>query len=172
MTLPLPASTAETVSRASAAAALKVGERQLRKLIRAGRLQTIGAGHSARIDASSLASEIDRRKEIRNHPPENAEFVAIPNERVPNFFGTPMDVEIKAGHDVFEMVHLPSPPTRAAAELELLPLSRAAAVLGLSDRAFKQIVDRGDLPSVQVGMRRRVSLAALRAWAMGQLQPQ
>lgn len=158
----------DSVSRAAACAALRIGDRQLRKLLVTGRLVACGSGHSARITAASLADEMARRKQIRNHMPEIAELCGIPPGRVPNLSARPIDGQQNSGHHEGVSRSMSSPGGQiGVGELELLPLARAAAVVGLSDRSLKQAIDRGELPCVRVGERQRVAVAALREWVMG-----
>jgi hypothetical protein len=53
------------------------------------------------------------------------------------------------------------------AAAELLPLSRGAAAVGMSEKVFGRLVRDGVIPSVEVGSRRRVNAEVLRSWARG-----
>jgi excisionase family DNA binding protein len=48
---------------------------------------------------------------------------------------------------------------------ELLTQRRAATMIGVSARTISRMIDRGDIPAVQVGGRRRVARAALEDFA-------
>jgi excisionase family DNA binding protein len=50
---------------ATAARALEVGIRQVRRLVANGKLEVIGAGHQKRVTRESLSTYQSRREEIR-----------------------------------------------------------------------------------------------------------
>lgn len=53
--------------------------------------------------------------------------------------------------------------------VELLSLARCAAILGVSDRTMRVMIERNQLPSVPVGNRRRVCAEVLKLFSRGEL---
>jgi len=161
-------------SKARCCGILQIGARQLRSLIQEGRLVAIGTGHARRITRASLDAEIiARRKKFGSpqiksgNPPVEA---AIRDNALPNFSRT--HVEIPADPPQTKTMHraLQHIATDHVEEIgELLSLARAAAAVGLSDRAMAELIEHGRLPSVLIGGRRRVNREILRRWAHGEL---
>jgi hypothetical protein len=157
---PIPIPQPQAVSRRNACFILRIGERQLRRLVRAGRLLTSGCGYSAKITLVSLLEFMNSRAEkaaIGGHPPE---FAAL----CPTLCYRHLDGKADAPHS--EIVEHVIETTNHMAG-ELLPLSRGAAAVGMSEKVFRRLVDDGVIPSVPVGSRRRVNADVLRAWSRG-----
>lgn len=176
MKLALPIQTVESVTRSHAAAALGVGIRQLRALVRAGRLVMVGIGHGRRVTTTSLAGELSRRQrkaEVFQTESGNAgETRGNFKTGLPDFSCRGIDTDRDVPHTRDVVIRFPREiKLQGATELELLSLSSAAAAVNISDPVFRKLVEAGVVPSVTVGTRRRVSRAVLEAWVRGQGTP-
>jgi excisionase family DNA binding protein len=150
----------DTVSRRHACARLQIGERRLRVLIQAGRLDVIGKGHDRGITVASLEKEALRKR----NPALSEAKSGILQDSVPLFFAEPIDIEGDRPQD--GNMYTVDPETIG----ELLPIARAAAVMGLSDRVLNKLIDTGKIPVVIIGTRRRVNSEVLKAWARGEVK--
>jgi hypothetical protein len=151
--LPAP----ETVSILQVRRHIKVGERRVRQLVAEGRLQR--KGH--RITTASLQIEIDRRRKYPAIEP------AIENIRA----GSLPDISVESISKGNEKVHAEEVmTTQLQASLQglmMLTIPRAAAGIGLSEGLTRLAVRTGQLDSVVVGRRRRVTIEALQRFARG-----
>jgi hypothetical protein len=167
-----------SVSKTSCCAALRIGSRQLRSLVSEGRLALVGTGHSRRITVASLDSEIERRRNLAVQKSKSGNLHAnaeIGNEALPNFSPARIDIPAVTPQNEPTMYHAifnQQFADRINPIGELLPIARAAAAVGLSDRAMRELVEGGRLPSVLVSGRRRVNREVLRRWAQGELNQQ
>jgi len=160
MTAPNTLLQPKAVSRLHACRILRMGERQLRRLVKTGRLQVLRNGYSARITLASILAFISTRAEkagISGNRPEYA-------DACPTICARHLDSKADRPHDgiVARVIE-----TTDHAAAELLPLSRGAAEVGMSEKVFGRLVRDGVIPSVPVGSRRRVNAAVLRNWARG-----
>jgi hypothetical protein len=160
MTAPNSIPQPEAVSRLHACRILRMGERQLRRLIRAGRLQVVRSRYSVRITLVSILAFISSRAEkagISGHLPEPAALC-------PTICARHLDTKSDEPHNTFVERVIETTDHMAT---ELLPLSRGAAAVGMSEKVFGRLVRDGVIPSVEVGSRRRVNADVLRTWSRG-----
>lgn len=170
MTAPLLQSAApETVSRQHACQRLGIGARQLRGLIGAGRLEEIGAGHAKRITGASLAKEVQRREKNGNQERQKPEISAKLERTLPDFHVPGLDGEKDRVQDGDSSMILTFPPQVFSEQpiARLVSISRAAALVGVSDDTLRKAVALGQVPSVELGRRRRIDVETLRDWARG-----
>lgn len=74
----------------------------------------------------------------------------------------------REGETISELYQRRIDAAAAAGEgLRLLAIPRAADIVGLSEGLCRELVRSGQLPSVAVGRRRRVTVEALRRFAQG-----
>ncbi len=153
----------ETVTRQACCRALNVGLRRCRDLIKAGRLVTSGAGHNSRITTESLNAELSRRRNSEVSA-EKSGIMRKDPKSLPHFFQAPLEAKTKPVETVLMQA---MNANRTATEL--LPISRAAARVGLSDRVMLRAVETGAIPVVVVGDRRWINSKELADWARGSI---
>lgn len=157
----------QTVSVSASRACLLLGgisRQHLRHLLRCGRLQGIGSGPSRKITTESIAHYLEKKRaraDYKTHIPENAaESHALS-----------LDTGLSLSSDLAQAeIVLRNFPERAlgglgvSAELRLLTIPMAAALLGVDEAVLRREIYRGSVHSTQVGARRRVTVADLRDW--------
>ncbi len=151
----------DSISRKEAGQLLRIGQRRLRDLLREGRLTAENNGYNRRVTAPSLANELKRRDISTLSTPKCGNLT----DSLPTFSRAPID----SSTNEFENKVMYVNSTTNGPIGELLPLTRAANEIGVSDSVMTRMVRTGQLPSVAVGNRRRVNREALRAWARGEL---
>jgi excisionase family DNA binding protein len=143
---------------------LSVGPRRIRQLIDVSRLVSIGSGLGRKVTLGSLESEIAKRKveietEIHVKQTNSSEHL-----RKPSLCET-----TNSGENICVVTPLSTASNRASGAGspigELVPIARAARLVGLSTALMARVIRDGSVPSVQVGTRRRVNVDALRRWA-------
>lgn len=140
------------------AAELGLSLRRIREMVQAGNLVVLGRGRKKVVSTRSFEREQARRAKRR--------FIPETSENVPVEAATSgdrlLDDPPPSGYSDTAMIRTPQPrPTT------LLPISRAAAIVGLSDKTMRRIIERGEIPAVSIGPRRRINSEVLRQWALG-----
>jgi len=150
---------------------LGIAERRIYQLVAARRLVSIGSGHLRKITMESLEKECSRRNPA----------LANAKHKQPSEIVTNHDISDSELHksSLYEKTNSPdnicvvpvSTPASSRANGagspigELVPIARAARLVGLSNALMARVIRDGSVPSVQVGTRRRVNVDALRRWA-------
>lgn len=157
----------ELFSRQHACSELGIGARRLRQLVDAGRIGEVGC----MVTCGSLRREVAFRKKAAITQRQWNGKSGNRTERAKSLRNGEqmhMDKRIISGqHDhVIGIVSPSNEPTRPGAEL--MPLSRAAVMAGVSERILKREIDLGRLPAIKLGERWRINSEVLRQWARGE----
>lgn len=155
----------ELVSRQHACGELSIGARRLRQLIDAGRIGvvdgmiTTGSLHRELVLRKKAATAQRQWKGKSGNRTEQAQLLKK---------GEQMHVDKKTISGQHGRVSVTPFSERTRPGAELLPLSRAANMAGVSEKILKREIDLGRLPAIRLGERWRVNSEVLREWARGE----
>ncbi len=164
------------VSLKTAGDQLGLCERRIRQLIGRGVLVSIGRGHARKISSTSVHAELCRRNSViekgtnNGNGTQNSEIDVKPqiaDEELPKSSIPIVTLCKQTEKVVTSFPHAASNRENGGQSSILLPVSRAAKLVGLTPALLSREIRSGSIPSVQVGSRRRINADILRRWSEG-----